>query len=71
MQLLRHNCLVSATCITVIIMLSMQRAAAFTVRHAARTQARTITATSVRLAEEGQAEVVLVGCGAPNRGASL
>ena len=30
--------------------------------------ARGIATTSLRFAEEGQAEVVLVGCGAPNRG---
>jgi predicted dehydrogenase len=51
-------------------MFSMQRTAAFTVRQVGRVHAaRTIaSATSLRLAEQGQAEVVLIGCGAPNRG---
>lgn len=47
--------------------LAARRTAAFTVRPAT---SRAITGTSLRFAEEGQAEVVLVGCGAPNRGTS-
>ena len=49
--------------------LSMQRSAAFVARQAFRPQqTRAISSTLLRYAEEGQAEVVLVGCGAPNRG---
>jgi len=47
--------------------LSMQRTAAFTARQVRQTS-RTISSTMPLLAEKGQAEVVLVGCGAPNRG---
>jgi hypothetical protein len=52
-------------------MFSMQRTAAFTVRQFGRVQARAISGTSFLSAEKGQAEVILVGCGAPNRGAFL
>ena len=51
----------------------MQRAAAFSARQVssrAAASTRAISTTSLRFAEDGQAEVVLVGCGAPNRGAS-
>lgn len=48
--------------------LTMQRAFAFVSRQAIRTQQRGISTSFLRFAEEGQAEVVLVGCGAPNRG---
>lgn len=48
--------------------LTMQRAFAFVSRQAARSQQRPISTSLLRFAEEGQAEVVLVGCGAPNRG---
>jgi len=49
---------------------SLQRSAAFVARNTAfrSASARVISSTVVRFAEEGQAEVVLVGCGAPNRG---
>jgi hypothetical protein len=40
-------------------------AAAFVARSSSRTFT---TATALRAAKAGQAEVVLVGCGAPNRG---
>jgi hypothetical protein len=43
---------------------SAQRSAAFAVRQTSRT----ISTTALKYAEAGQAEVVLVGCGAPNRG---
>lgn len=45
-------------------MFSVQRSAAFV----ARQGARAISSSALRLAKPGQAEVVLVGCGAPNRG---
>jgi len=49
--------------------LSMQRSAAFVARQTFRPQqSRAISSTLLRYAKEGQAEVVLVGCGAPNRG---
>lgn len=54
--------------------LSAQRSAtAFVTRQAAfRTNGvRAIGSTALRNAEAGQAEVVLVGCGAPNRGTFL
>jgi hypothetical protein len=51
--------------------LSMQRSAAFVARKAS-TRAASSSAfgpsLSALAAEKGQAEVVLVGCGAPNRG---
>ena len=56
---------------TVAMMFSMQRTAAFTVQRVVRSQSRAISSTLLRFAEEGQAEVVLIGCGAPNRGAFL
>jgi predicted dehydrogenase len=43
-------------------------AAAFVARRFAAPTVRAIGSTSLRFAEEGQAEVILVGCGAPNRG---
>jgi predicted dehydrogenase len=46
---------------------SLQRSAAFVTRRVAG-GARAISSSSLRFAEEGQAEVILVGCGAPNRG---
>lgn len=49
------------------VMFSLQRTAAFTVKNLSR-NARVISGTALRNAEEGQAEVILVGCGAPNRG---
>ena len=47
---------------------TMQRAFAFVSRQTTRTQQRGISSSFLRFAEEGQAEVILVGCGAPNRG---
>ena len=47
---------------------TMQRAFAFVSRQAVRTQQRAISSSLLRFAEPGQAEVILVGCGAPNRG---
>jgi len=55
--------------VTMLSLLSTQRTAAFVARQAFRTQAaRNIGGSALRYAEAGQAEVVLVGCGAPNRG---
>jgi hypothetical protein len=50
--------------------LSAQRSAAYVARQAFRVAqgSRAIGSTAIRYAEAGQAEVVLVGCGAPNRG---
>ncbi|KAL7564047.1 hypothetical protein ACA910_006953 [Epithemia clementina (nom. ined.)] len=49
--------------------LNLQRSAAFLSRRVATAQTvRTISGSSIRLAKDGQAEVILVGCGAPNRG---
>ena len=59
---------------------TMQRAFSFVTREALRQRGtaaaflqqgagtRAISSSSLRFAEEGQAEVILVGCGAPNRG---
>lgn len=48
---------------------TMQRAFAFVSRQGLRAgQQRGISSSLLRFAEEGQAEVILVGCGAPNRG---
>ena len=49
---------------------TMQRATfSFVTRQALRaSQQRGISSSFLRFAEEGQAEVILVGCGAPNRG---
>jgi hypothetical protein len=41
---------------------------AFNARAGARTATRAFTNSNAMFAKEGQAEVVLVGCGAPNRG---
>lgn len=49
--------------------LAARRTAGFVNRNAvAKTAARSYSGKSVNLAKEGQAEVILVGCGAPNRG---
>jgi hypothetical protein len=61
----------TTACAILVTMFSMQRAAAFTVRQAVTRRSMATSATVVKQAEKGQAEVILVGCGAPNRGASL
>jgi hypothetical protein len=49
--------------------LATRRASAFAFRSQARGfAARTFGGSPVMFAKEGQAEVILVGCGAPNRG---
>ena len=53
--------------------IASRKASAFVAPLAARTQARGMAnrafgGSSVAFAKEGQAEVILVGCGAPNRG---
>jgi len=49
--------------------LAARRTAGFVNRHSvAKTATRAYSGKSVNLAKEGQAEVILVGCGAPNRG---
>lgn len=49
--------------------LAARRTAGFVNRNAvAKTATRSYAGKSVNLAKEGQAEVILVGCGAPNRG---
>ena len=55
---------------TATIMLSSlsRQAAAFTVRSTRGQATRAFGGSSVAFAKDGQAEVVLVGCGAPNRG---
>jgi hypothetical protein len=46
-----------------------RQTAAFVSRAAFQTTSRAISSTApVQFAKDGQAEVVLVGCGAPNRG---
>jgi len=48
-----------------------RQASAFAMNNArtgARTFSRAFGGSSVAFAKEGQAEVILVGCGAPNRG---
>lgn len=54
--------IVTTTTVTTAMMLS--RSSAFVVRNIRRS----VSSSAVNFAEEGQAEVVLVGCGAPNRG---
>lgn len=54
---------------TTALITTMQRAFAFVSRQTVRHQPRAgISSSLLRFAEEGQAEVILVGCGAPNRG---
>lgn len=48
--------------------LAARRTAGFVNRNVAKTATRSYTAKSVNMAKDGQAEVILVGCGAPNRG---
>lgn len=49
--------------------LAARRTAGFVSRNAvAKTATRSYAGKSVNMAKEGQAEVILVGCGAPNRG---
>ena len=45
--------------------LATRKSAAFTV---SRVATRAYGNTAINFAKEGQAEVILVGCGAPNRG---
>ena len=47
--------------------LAARRTAGFTLNNRAAA-ARAYGSTSLNFAKEGQAEVILVGCGAPNRG---
>ena len=60
------------TTIATIIMfssLNLHRSAAFLSRRVAVSQSvRSISTSRLHYAEAGQAEVILVGCGAPNRG---
>lgn len=57
---------------TMLSFVAAKHSAAFIARQTFRTQAsRAVSGTATRLAAEGQAEVVLVGCGAPNRGKSI
>ena len=63
------NKFVHIASITMFASLNLQRSAAFLSRRVAAAQAvRSISTSPLRYAEEGQAEVILVGCGAPNRG---
>ena len=48
--------------------LAARRTAGFVNRNVAKTATRAYSGNAVNLAKEGQAEVILVGCGAPNRG---
>ncbi|KAG7368844.1 hypothetical protein IV203_031587 [Nitzschia inconspicua] len=48
--------------------LASRRAAGFTVNRAVTAATRAYGGSSIHFAKEGQAEVILVGCGAPNRG---
>ena len=54
---------------TTMFSLAAQRTAGFVNRNVAKTATRSFAGKStVMNAKEGQAEVILVGCGAPNRG---
>lgn len=48
--------------------LNLQRSSAAFLSRRSAVATRSISTSFLRLAEEGQAEVILVGCGAPNRG---
>jgi hypothetical protein len=48
--------------------LAARRSAAFTVNRGVGQATRAYGGTNLMFAKEGQAEVILVGCGAPNRG---
>jgi hypothetical protein len=59
----------STTVAATMFSLAARRTAGFVNRHSvAKTATRAYSGKSVNLAKEGQAEVILVGCGAPNRG---
>jgi len=53
---------------TIMFSAAVTRSIAFVAPQARRVTARSISGSAICFAEEGQAEVVLVGCGAPNRG---
>ena len=48
--------------------LAARRTAGFTVSRATAVATRAYSGSPMMFAKEGQAEVILVGCGAPNRG---
>uniref|UniRef100_A0A7S0TBE2 Gfo/Idh/MocA-like oxidoreductase N-terminal domain-containing protein n=1 Tax=Pseudo-nitzschia delicatissima TaxID=44447 RepID=A0A7S0TBE2_9STRA len=59
----------STTLAATMFSLAARRTAGFVNRNAvAKTATRAYSGNAVNLAKEGQAEVILVGCGAPNRG---
>ena len=59
----------AALSLTLTMFSTMQQSAAFVAKQAFRSQpARAVSTSSARFAKAGQAEVILVGCGAPNRG---
>lgn len=62
------NIFALTTVSTIITMFSLaaRRTAGFTLNRA--TAARSYGGSSLQFAKDGQAEVILVGCGAPNRG---
>ena len=57
---------ISTTTTITMFSLAARRTAGFTLNRAAA--ARSYGSSSLMFAKEGQAEVILVGCGAPNRG---
>ena len=59
----------ATTTTTIMFSIATRRAAGFVNRNVvSKTATRSFGGNSIRLAKEGQAEVILVGCGAPNRG---
>jgi len=59
----------ATTTTTIMFSIATRRAAGFVNRNVvSKTATRSFGGNSMRLAKEGQAEVILVGCGAPNRG---
>lgn len=68
-SILRHHTMkiasINTISFTAMFASNIARSAAFL---SSRTAVRSISSTAVNFAKDGQAEVVLVGCGAPNRG---
>jgi hypothetical protein len=66
MKLLCNNHILSTLSTITMFSLAARRTAGFTLNRASA--ARAYGSSSLMFAKEGQAEVILVGCGAPNRG---
>lgn len=69
MKLISNQKILLSSSITMLFSLAARKTAGFTINRAtAATATRAYGGSAMMFAKEGQAEVILVGCGAPNRG---